>query len=74
MKRWGGAIAYTEWFPNKLPRFFSREICEGGKTGLSPIVTAVRSHLGFYLLKGMGAVKKAIAILENEKVGRCDRP
>ncbi|OPH09563.1 hypothetical protein CENA302_10005 [Cylindrospermopsis raciborskii CENA302] len=51
-----GAIAYTEWFPNKLPRFFSREICEGGKTGLSPIVTAARSHLGFYLPKGMGAI------------------
>ncbi|WP_153016649.1 hypothetical protein [Cylindrospermopsis raciborskii] len=47
---------------------------EGGKTGLSPIVTAVRSHLGCYLLKGMGAVKKAIAILENENVGMCDRP
>ncbi|WP_061547373.1 hypothetical protein [Cylindrospermopsis raciborskii] len=29
---------------------------EGGKTGLSPIVTAVRSHLGFYLLKEMGAI------------------
>ncbi|WP_061547309.1 hypothetical protein [Cylindrospermopsis raciborskii] len=61
---------------------------EGGKTGLSPIVTAVRSHFVFNLLKGMGAiafpylfsrenlkgVKKAIAILENENVGMCDRP
>ncbi|WP_179147436.1 hypothetical protein [Cylindrospermopsis raciborskii] len=47
----------------------------------------MRSHLGFNLLKEMGAialslifsreilraVKKAIAILENENVGRCDR-
>ncbi|WP_143341083.1 hypothetical protein [Cylindrospermopsis raciborskii] len=29
---------------------------EGGKTGLSSIVTAVRSHFGFCLLKGMGAI------------------
>ncbi|WP_160330685.1 hypothetical protein [Cylindrospermopsis raciborskii] len=25
MKRWGGAIARSEWFPNKLPCIFSRK-------------------------------------------------
>ncbi|MCZ2207747.1 hypothetical protein [Cylindrospermopsis raciborskii] len=43
MKRWGGAIARSEWFPNKLPCILKGKF-EGGKTGLSPIVTAVRSH------------------------------
>ncbi|WP_175459424.1 hypothetical protein [Cylindrospermopsis raciborskii] len=48
MKMSGGAIACSEWFPNKLRCIFSRE--------------------------NLKVVKKAIAILENENVGRCDRP
>jgi hypothetical protein len=31
-----GAIAYTEWFPNKLPCIFSREILKVVKKAIAP--------------------------------------
>jgi hypothetical protein len=46
-----GAIAYTEWFPNKLPCIFSREKLKV-ENRRSHMASASQTHFMFNLYKG----------------------